>query len=170
MPADAPFGRGRHLRPLLEISRAELEASVREAELSWVEDSSNASVEYDRNYLRHDVIPALRRRWPGAAATVSRSARHLAEAQSLLDTLARLDLDAAAEGEALLVSALRDLPPARARNLLRLWIRKAGVRPPSTVKLQEILRQMLESRPDAHPRVEWDGAAVQRRRGRVYLL
>jgi tRNA(Ile)-lysidine synthase len=61
------------------------------------------------------------------------------------------------------------LPPPRARNLLRYWIRQAGYRPPSTVKLNEILRQMTESRPDAHPRVEWNGVEVFRRHGRLYL-
>lgn len=169
MPADAPFGRGRHLRPLLDVSRAELEEQVRTSGLTWVEDSSNAALEYDRNYLRHNVIPALRERWPGAAATATRSARHLAEAQSLLDELARIDLASAVEGEALLVSALQVLTPSRARNLLRFWIREHGFRPPSTVKLQEVLRQMLESRPDAHPRVAWEGAEIHRRRGRLYL-
>ncbi len=169
MPEDAPFGRGRHLRPLLGIARAVLEELVRAAGLSWVEDSSNTDVRYDRNYLRHRVLPVLRERWPGAAGTVARTARHLAEAQSLLDDLARIDLAGAVEDGGLSLEKLRELAPPRARNLLRFWIRASGFPPPSTVKLHDILRQMLESRIDAAPRVAWGAAEIARRRGRLYL-
>ncbi len=169
MPEKADFGRGCHVRPLLGCSRTDLEALVRQAGLAWVEDTSNAQLQFDRNYMRQRVLPLLRERWPQAATTVSRTAGHMAETQTLLDELARLDLAGAQEGDCLPVSALQALTLPRARNALRYWIRVAGVRPPSTVKLQEILRQMFESRPDATPRVAWDGAEISRRRGQLVL-
>lgn len=169
MPEDAPFGKGHHVRPLLGLSRAALEAMVREAGLTWVEDASNQSLQYDRNYLRHRVLPLLIQRWPNAAATVTRTAGHMAEAQGLLDDLARIDMANAADADSIGVAALQALPLPRARNLLRFWIRQRGFRPPSTVKLQEILRQMLESRPDASPRVVWDSVEIARRGRRLYL-
>jgi tRNA(Ile)-lysidine synthase len=169
MPERTAFGRGHHIRPLLGCSRADLEAVVGAAGLDWVQDSSNTQLQFDRNYMRQRVLPLLRERWPRAAATVARTAGHMAEAQSLLEELARIDLAAAGEGEALKVDALKALSPPRARNLLRYWIRAAGLRPPSTVKLDEIFRQMLHSRVDALPRVEWEGAAIMRHRGRLRL-
>ena len=76
------------LRPLLPVTRAQLEHYARERALDWSEDPSNADQRFDRNYLRRAVLPLLRQRWPAAAATVSRSAAHLAEARRLLEQLA----------------------------------------------------------------------------------
>ncbi len=61
----------------------------------WIEDPSNADTRLDRNYLRHQVLPRLRDRWPGVDQVMARSARHLAEADELLGELASLDLQAA---------------------------------------------------------------------------
>ena len=98
MPALAPFGRGVLVRPLLTVPRAALADWVRAQGLSWVEDESNAQLRPDRNYLRARVLPVIRARWPAAAATVARSARHLAEAQRLLDALGQADAGRASCG------------------------------------------------------------------------
>ncbi len=81
------------LRPLLSVPRARAASTTRAThELDFREDPSNADQRFDRNYLRLRVLPLLRERWPAAAATVSRSAAHLAEARELLERLALCDL------------------------------------------------------------------------------
>lgn len=92
MPRQRRLGNGYLLRPLLEASRADLEAYAAKHQLSWIEDPSNQDRHFSRNYLRHQVFPALTARWPQAAATMARSAAHLSEAQGLLDDLAQMDL------------------------------------------------------------------------------
>ena len=165
MPALAPFAKGWLVRPLLSRSRAELEAWAREHELTWVDDDSNADVQLDRNYLRLHILPLIRERWPGSPVAVARSARHVAEAQALLDALALSDVDRARYGESLSVKTLRALPPARRRNALRFWITRAGYLAPDTRRLGEIAGALLDARPDANPSVEWssmsEGAPVQ---------
>ncbi|MGH8150940.1 MAG: tRNA lysidine(34) synthetase TilS, partial [Steroidobacteraceae bacterium] len=74
MPAVAPFGRGRLVRPLLGVERREIEAWARARKLEWVEDDTNRDEQLDRNYLRLRVVPALRTRWPSAARTAARTA------------------------------------------------------------------------------------------------
>lgn len=163
IPALAPFAKGWLVRPLLSRSRAEIEAWAREHELTWVDDDSNADVQLDRNYLRLHVLPLIRERWPGSATAVARSARHVAEAQTLLDALALVDVDRARYGESLSVKTLRTLPPDRRRNALRFWITRAGHLAPDTRRLEEIAGALLNARPDANPFVEWsDGVRVQR--------
>jgi len=157
MPALAPFARGWLVRPLLSRSRAELEAWARQQDLSWIDDDSNADERLDRNYLRLRVLPLIRERWPGAPTAVSRSARHAAEAQTLLDLLARVDVERACYGELLSVKTLRALPPDRRRNALRFWITRSGYLAPDTRRLEEIAGAMLDARPDANPFVEWGG-------------
>ncbi len=169
MPASAPFARGRLVRPLLEIPGAQLRAWLRARGLDWVEDDSNADERFDRNYLRRRVLPALRARWPAAAATVARSARHLAEAQQLLDALGTVDAAGAQVGAALSVPLLRRLDPARRRNALRHWITSAGFPVPPARRLEEIAAKVLAARADRHPFVEWSGVRVRRHAQLLHL-
>jgi tRNA(Ile)-lysidine synthase len=108
------------------------------------------------------VLPLIRERWPGSSAAVARSARHAAEAQALLDALARVDVDRARYGESLSVKTLRVLPLDRRRNALRFWITRAGYLAPDTRRLEEVAVVLLNARPDANPFVEWRGVRVQR--------
>jgi len=162
MPARAPFARGLLMRPLLGWSREELLAFLRAEGLKWIEDPMNSELRLDRNYLRARVLPAIRERWPAAAATVSRTARHAAQAQRLLDELGRADVARAAFGAMLSAKVLRALPPERRRNALRYWITAAGHRPPPASRLEEIAGPMLAARVDAQPQVSWPGAVVLR--------
>lgn len=130
MPVSRALGSGWLLRPLLAVARSELERWAQAHQLQWVDDPSNQSLEHSRNYLRHQVMPVLERRWPQASGNMARAAAHLGEAQSLLDELAEMDLqDAQASDEwpwlplpSLDLSALRVLSPARQRNALRRWL------------------------------------------------
>ena len=137
--------------------------------VAWIDDDTNADERLDRNYLRRRVLPLIRERWPGVGASVSRSARHAAEGQRLLDMLGRRDAERAADGESLAVSALRALSPDRRRNALRYWIARSGFLVPDTRRLEEICGPMLDARADANPTVEWSEVVVQRGGGRVSI-
>ena len=169
MPATAPFGPGQLVRPLLERTRAEIETWVRGQGLAWVEDDSNADERFDRNYLRRRVLPAVRERWSGVAAVVARSARHAAEAQQLLESLARADVERASDGPALSAKALRALPMPRRRNALRFWIAERGRAAPDTRRLEEIAGSVIDARPDAHPYVEWGNTRLERYADRLSI-
>lgn len=169
MPAVAPLGVGVLVRPLLGVARAQLRALVQARGLRGLEDPSNADESFDRNYLRRQVLPAVLHRWPGAARTVARSARHSAAAQELLDLLARTDLARAADGRALSVATLRALPLERRRNALRLWISQRGCAVPDAVRLEEIAVTLLAARAGANPVVRWGNTQVQRHAGQLSL-
>ena len=123
-------------------------------DLSWIDDDTNADESLDRNYLRRQVLPLIRERWKGVGSAVSRSARHAAEAQRLLDSLARTDVERASIGAALFVPSLRALSPDRRRNALRFWITQRGVRVPDTRRLEEFAGPLIDARPDANPRCD----------------
>ena len=130
MPAQRPVGQGALIRPLLDVSRAELEAYAQTHQLRWIEDPSNQDRQFSRNYLRHQVMPRLTGRWPQAQASMARSAAHLREAQSLLDELAQIDLAHAATAHdfewlglrSLALAPLAALSAARQRNALSHWL------------------------------------------------
>jgi len=162
MPDIAPFAAGWLARPLLSRSRAELEKWVRSAGLSWVDDDTNADESLDRNYLRRRVLPLISERWQGVGSAVSRSARHAAEGQRLLDMIALGDVERAASGTGLFVPALRALQPDRRRNALRFWIARSGARMPDTSRLEELAGPVMDARPDASPLVAWGDVEVRR--------
>ncbi|HKT72005.1 MAG TPA: tRNA lysidine(34) synthetase TilS [Steroidobacteraceae bacterium] len=169
MPAVAPFGQGWLARPLLTQSRAALEKWVRSRGIPWVDDATNANEELSRNYLRRQVLPLIRERWPSVAQTVSRSARHIAEGQRLLDELARADVERAADGPALSVKSLRALSPQRRRNALRFWIAQSGWEVPDTRRLEQLAGPLIEARPDANPHIAWGTTVILRHAGRLIL-
>ncbi len=170
MPGRASFASGWHLRPLLEVTRAALLDYARRNGLAWIEDTSNLDVRFDRNFLRHSVLPAMREHWPAIATSVARSAAHMAEARELLDELARKDLAGARDGSTLQCAALRSLSLAHARNLVRYWLREQGFSPPSAARLEQIVNGVLHARVDAMPAVRWPAAEVRRYRDRLYAM
>jgi tRNA(Ile)-lysidine synthase len=168
MPFCRSFPPGFHLRPLLGCTRAEIEAWARTQQLTWISDPSNDNSRFDRNFLRHEVLPVLRTRWPAATQNAVRSANHLSEATLLLDELAQADLAVASMGPCLQVAVLAALSAARRRNLLRYWTRLRGARTPSTRKLLALEHDMLHAQEDRVPVTEWDGFEVRRFRGLLY--
>ena len=169
MPPIAPFGPGRIARPLLDTPRAQILEYAQRHQLHWVEDPTNEQTAFGRNFLRHRVMPAIRERWPGVDLAIARSAVHMADAQKLLDAQALADLAAAADGAGLNVAALRALPAARRRNLVRAFVARAGLETPQANWLREIVGPMLAARADAQPELKLPGGVLRRRVGRLEL-
>jgi tRNA(Ile)-lysidine synthase len=168
MSTAAPFGEGWHLRPLLGFTRDSLLQWARNLGLVWREDPSNNDLRLDRNYLRHEVLPLVQRRWPGSAATVTRVAGFAREALELEAAVATADLTAVASGAALSLAGLSQLPQARQRAVIRAWLRCAGLPLPSARTLEALLLDMRRAAADRNPRVVWPGAVVHRYRGHLY--
>ena len=168
MPPVRSFGKGVLMRPLLDFARADLEVYAHAAGLKWSEDRSNLDTRFDRNYLRHEVLPLLRRRWPSATQTIARSASLCAEASMAVETLAAGDVEIASRGDCLSVASLRTLPSARLRAAIRLWLARRRLPVPDRRRLQELERQIDTARHDSVPLVAWPGAEVRRWRGRLY--
>lgn len=169
MPTSRAFGRGWHLRPLLEVEGADLRAYLAAQGVEHVEDAMNADARFDRSYLRHALWPVLTQRWPAAAAVLSRSAAHVAQAQRWCDAITQADLDACRDGAALSATRLRHLSHARQLAVLRAFVDAANCRAPSQRRLEEGLRQMLDARNDRMPAVHWAHHALRRYQTRIYL-
>jgi tRNA(Ile)-lysidine synthase len=158
------------LRPLLDIPRATLLEYAHQHALHWVEDESNADDHYPRNFLRHRVLPLLEQRFPAYRETLARSARHFAEADTLLDELAQQDGASVITDGTLQLGMLRALSRHRARNLLRYFLQMQGASMPQSVQLEEMLRQLLDAREDAAICIEFGAWQMRRFNDRVYVL
>jgi tRNA(Ile)-lysidine synthase len=172
MPPLARFGPGWLVRPLLDYSRHSLEIYAREHDLTWQDDPSNQDQRFDRNFIRHQVMPLLRSRWPAAPSTLSRAARLSGEQLRLVQEEAEQDLAKArmAEEGVLSIPALKRLNSIRCRNLLRHWIRTIGAPLPSAKKLSRIEHEGVHGRIDSTPLINWQGWEVRRYRDRLFLM
>jgi tRNA(Ile)-lysidine synthase len=176
IPFERELGVGRLLRPLLDESRERLEAYAQEQGLNWVEDPSNESGRFSRNYLRHRVMPLLTSRWPQAVASMARTASHLAEAHTLLTELAEQDLAQAAtpstfdwlEIPSLELAPLEALSPARQRNALRHWLSFRTRLPDSDHWVG--WDSLRDAGPDGRPIWRLTDGQLHRAQGRIWWL
>jgi len=172
MPPVTPLGRGRLVRPLLAFDRADLLAYAQNRQLHWLEDPSNQDLGYDRNFLRHRVLPRLKERWPACATSIARSAAHCAEAQAIIDPLARDEMTAVAgqRSGTLSIARLLKLERPLRKAVLRQWLRGQGRVPPSAGNLDRILTEVMTARADANPLVAWPGCEVRRYRDDLFAM
>lgn len=169
MPVTARFGAGKHFRPLLDFPREELRHWACQRGVEWIEEPSNRDMNFDRNYLRHQVLPALKQRWPAAARGASRSARYCGEARGLLEQLAHEDFRRCAIDRDLSVEALGSMDLARLGNLVRYWVSLAGLPNPPAHVLELLTGQVLNAKQQALPCLSWKGAEIRRYRGRLIV-
>jgi tRNA(Ile)-lysidine synthase len=174
IPRDVPFGPGRLCRPLLNVPAEALEAyaaGVLSVEgIGWLADPMNADPAYDRGYLRQEVTPVLRRRFPAVARAAGRTAGLAAEAAALLDELAGTDASLTLSGDRLALEPLRALSPARQRNLIRYLARRRHWAVPPESRLREGLAQLLGAGAGKQPVLRWGGHEIRRFRRHLYLL
>ena len=172
MPAFRPGGPGvpAVLRPLLEVPRSVISAYATQHHLQWVEDDSNGDSQYLRNFLRHEVLPLIEDRRPGAGAVLARAARLQAEAADLLDALALIDLGGILPHGELRLAALRVLPRHRARNALRFFLRGNGLPMPDADRLDELLRQTLTAGRDAAVCMHLGNSDLRRFKDVLYIV
>lgn len=140
----------RLLRPLLEVSRKELESYAAQHGIHWCEDESNDDTHYERNFVRHEVMPVLESRYPAVKSVIARTASHLSEANELLDALAEIDVEPLIQGNSLCLQGLAKLDLSRAKNGLRWWLARNQVVMPSAELLSEMYTQLMNAKPDAN--------------------
>lgn len=171
MRARRPFAAGRIWRPLLDASREQLLAYATAHRLEWIEDPSNRDTRFDRNFLRHEVLPLLAGRWPHAAAALAQSARWLEQDATLIDDEARHRLQQlqGKDPAVLPVPALLALNPAWRSRVLRCWRGALGFTPWPESAHAVIESQLLVARPGALPEYRWPGGLLRRWQDRLYL-
>lgn len=175
IPLTRAVGRGSLFRPLLALPRSELACYAEDQQLNWIEDPSNTDLIHDRNYLRHQVAPALSQRWPDFAARIAASASLCQQADELNGDLAEIDLNKLGDkqerlGRSIDLSGLVALSPLRQANVLRHWAGLHCQSPPGYHSVMAVLESVVPAGQDRTPLVVWPDGEWRRFNGRLFLL
>jgi tRNA(Ile)-lysidine synthase len=172
MPERQDFGAGVMLRPLLDTPKQAISDYAQAYQLSWVEDPSNQSNDYDRNFLRNAVVPLLKQRWPALDKTVSRSAKHCADAQVLVDEVADELFDAVfnSADKTLCISRLLEHHVHQQQLIIRHWFRHRGLKMPSQSLVGRILGEVVAATGHCDPVLSGQGYSIRRYRDKLYCL
>ena len=170
MPFERTIDHVHFFRPLLACSRETIEQYAVNENLKWIDDESNADTRFSRNFIRHDLMPVIKGRFPEAEQTLFQASSNCAEADVLLGELAGIDWERLAEQGAINMRRLRTLSLLRLKNLLRYRLRRLGWRLPDASRLDEFARQLLESAPDRHPQLDLPDGRMRVEQGALYWL
>ncbi len=128
---------GRYIRPMLNITRAQVEAFLQEYSIPHVEDATNETDAFLRNRLRHHVMPLLKQENPRLAENVSAMAQRLRLDEEALAQLGRFEtLPAVAE--------LKNMHPAVRSRVLEQFLKNSGVKEPEARHLA-LAEQLLDA-------------------------
>nr|WP_294834494.1 tRNA lysidine(34) synthetase TilS [uncultured Gilliamella sp.] len=166
-----PVESNRHLRPLLTISRQQIEAYANRHQLTWIEDESNQDDHYDRNFLRLKVLPLINQRWPQFSQMVARSASLCQQQEALINELLDNDFHQllTTQGQ-LRLSPLINYSEYKRNAILRMWFRQQGIMMPSQKQLALIWQTVVEAKEDANPKFVLHNKQIRRYQNQLYLL
>ena len=173
------FGLGWLARPLLSVPKEMIIAYAKMYDLGYIDDPSNLDTRIDRNFIRHEVLPLIRSRWPSVDRTIFRSSDHLKTVQLSLDKTAHIDLKTflSVSKSTLLgdygcvrVSDLINFDQARIVDILRYWIRSKELALPSAGKMTELIRQVFGKDASGRGGIRWKEGEFRAYREFLYLL
>ncbi len=169
MSAQVKLGQHLLIRPFLSVSRAAIEAYAKFYQLSWVEDDSNLDERFDRNFIRHQLMPLLQSRWPSIQTTINRSAGHCAAGQELLDELGGEDLvNCRCSDSSLDIDTLKNLSIARFNNVIRFFMATKNCLMPSLEQLNQV-RVQLTAKQDKSPEISVGDHVFRRYKQALHL-
>ena len=167
LSAIRPITAERLIRPLIELERVEIEDFLRERQIPWREDSSNATAEFARNRIRHRLLPQLAAEWnPALEETLAHTAE-FAQGEEIfweqeIAGLAELHLTRAGDSVLVRTGALAAMPLAAARRLARraVQLAKGDLRGVDFRHIERILE--LAAAPGGSGRTQVPGLEVRR--------
>ncbi|HVT63038.1 MAG TPA: tRNA lysidine(34) synthetase TilS [Legionellaceae bacterium] len=169
MPEERLFSAGVILRPFLHQPRLALEAYASTHQLKWIEDETNECLDWSRAYLRHQIIPKLRKKWPSASAAIAMNALHCQQSKRILDHLAWQDYPQMTTNSLDCHSELLS-DQDRFQNVLRVWLKYHLSYSPSSEHIRQIFDTVISARPDALPCVHLGEFELRRYQAKLYLI
>ena len=165
----AKFGKGLLCRPLINIPREAIEQYAILNDIKWIEDPSNNNIYFDRNYLRNNIVPSIKKRWPNAQKTITRLSSLAENNQKLLHELAKEDIGEIEKFNVLDIGILSNKSSLRINNIFRFMILKNKMGIPSLKVLENGIETLINAKSDS-PIITWDGFSIRRYKNTLYFF
>lgn len=164
------FGDGFLARPMLTKSREEVRTYLVNQQIPYIEDPSNRNPDFDRNYLRAEIVPRLRARWPHVARSVSNASEVQRALADELDKRADVFLNEnRSNGGGLSRADLLAVSPDDRFSIFRQWCIHSGVQLLERRHFYEIEKTIFDRVPNPTLIIEWKNAVLRFFRGELYL-
>lgn len=169
MPESRPLGKGLLARPLLHFRMESLQQYLLDLGIGWIEDPSNENVDYDRNFLRHELIPFIEKRWPGVYDQLAHSTVLCREASSVLGRWAEEKLSTCLLHDQVLDLTKLPATPEEFRIMVRQWLRINHAPPVPGMRLVELCEQLILATAPTRLRIMWTGWEIRQFRQSLWL-
>ncbi|RZO99337.1 MAG: tRNA lysidine(34) synthetase TilS [Gammaproteobacteria bacterium] len=155
IPAKRALGKGILIRPFLKLSKNDLIEIAKRKKLSYVEDESNNNIEFDRNYLRNEVISKISKRWPNYRKSLSKYIDNNKASYDFLSKTSSQELKNILVEEKINVEKLKKYDSEYQKILILNWLESKKFRLPSSQVLEELTKSFLNTKKTSQPKFIW---------------
>ncbi|WP_154650830.1 tRNA lysidine(34) synthetase TilS [Reinekea blandensis] len=160
----------RIIRPLLTTSRQDIELMAQHHGLRWIDDESNEDTRFDRNFLRHEVLPKIESRWPGYRQRILQTQQLIAGTETSSVDMSEALAHRLSHDQGLKMVQLDELSRDQILSLLHQWLTTVGQKVPSKARLEVVLDEVVHARQDARPSVRIGEGTIQRHGPALYWV
>ena len=162
------LGKGEIIRPFLNLYKSDLRIFVESNKLNYVEDDTNKNNDFDRNFLRNEIIPSLDRRWKKLPERVSFTSKTATKKKLSLDFMLEMYFEKEIKTGIISREEHLDIPNFLKDELIRLILRKNHIALPNQKVLTEIMKVFFLKKPSNESFVEWSRKDGEQAGGKVF--
>ena len=162
------LGKGEIVRPFLNLPKSDLRIFIDENDLPYVEDDTNSKNDFDRNFLRNEIVPSLEKRWNKISERVTLTSLTAKKKKLSLDFMLERNFKKEISTGIIERTNFIEMPSFLIEELIRLILRKKGVALPSQKVLSEIMNVFFHKKPTNESYVEWSRKDGEQIGGKVF--
>ena len=160
IPKERALGKGKLVRPFLNISKNEILARAKIDKLKFIKDPSNKDISFDRNYLRNEVLPRIEKRWPSYRKNLDQLTANLKESSELITIQAEKDFNAVkVRKNYISLKKFLCLSLIRQKNVFIFWINLNGLSQPSAKVINLFFSKFLKDEKTPKAKYIWGTAS-----------
>ena len=162
------LGKGEIIRPFLNLSKSDLKIYIDENDLPFVEDDTNSNNDFDRNFLRNEIVPHLEKRWSKLSEKVAFTSLTADKKKLSLDYMLEKNFKKEISTGIIERTNFVEIPSFLLEELIRLMLRKKNIALPSQKVLSEIMNVFFHKKPSNESYVEWSRKDGEQVGGKVF--
>ncbi|CEI58573.1 tRNA lysidine(34) synthetase TilS [Candidatus Portiera aleyrodidarum] len=171
IPYKRKLGDGFLIRPFLNISRINIKKYIKKYKINWFEDKTNFNIKFERNYLRHNIIPEFKKRWPYFNITLTKCIEKVKESKKLLNEFSKEIFNfIGCNSKKIYIKKLIKLSYCKIRYLIIFCLKNLGYINPSKKKINELINQILNAKYYSSILIKFNKIEVRFWKGFLYFI